>query len=144
MTGATPEPLPDSPFLFDVDRLERLLSADGRRYLMGPPLRREVADDDPSRTHSAVELVLYVSTGSPACAKAMATLRGLRLEFPPDQIRLTVRDVAQHIEAATRDRILFTPTLLCGAREPYVRVLGDLTNRSVLLDLLETAKLDQA
>jgi hypothetical protein len=88
-----------------------------------------------------IELMLYVSAGSAACAKALTTLRMLLLEFPADRVRLTVLDVAQHIEEATRDRILFTPTLLCGVRPPYIRVLGDLTNRAVLLDLLQSATL---
>ena len=90
---------------------------------------------------SKVELVLYVSNDSPACAKALAALRGLLAEFPDNHVRLIVRDVAENIEAATRDRILFTPTLLCCAEQPYVRLLGDLTNRAALLDLLQTARL---
>ena len=107
---------------------------------MGPPPPPRVWRDDRGPDGNRVELVLYVSAGSPASAKALATLRTLLAEFPPNQLRLTVLDVAEHIDAAARDRILFTPTLLCGEREPNVRVLGDLTNREVLLDLLQTVK----
>jgi hypothetical protein len=88
-----------------------------------------------------VELVLYVSHDSVACVRALETLRRVILDFPADRIRLQVLDVVQHVEAATRDRILFTPTLLCGTRPPYVRVLGDLTNRAVLQELVEAASL---
>src|SRR5687767_1982668 len=105
---------------------------------MGPPLPRS-ASNNVAASGARVELVLYVSAGSPACGKALTTLRALLLEFPGDRIRLTVLDVAEHLEEATRDRILFTPTLLCGTRQPYVRLLGDLTHRTVLLDLLESA-----
>ena len=87
--------------------------------------------------------MLYVSNDSPACGKALATLRAVMATFPPGEVSLVVRDVAENVEAATRDRILFTPTLLCGTREPYIRVLGDLTHRGVLLDVLETVKLER-
>jgi hypothetical protein len=94
-------------------------------------------------TDGTAELVLYVSKDSPACIKALATLQAVLEELPPNHLRLDVRDVATHVDAATADRILFTPTLLYGTREPYVRVLGDLTNRAVLLDLLESIKLNR-
>jgi hypothetical protein len=119
-------------------------ASDESRYRTGPPPpRTHASDDDAAPARTRVDLVLYVSQGSPACAKAVATLRALLSESPGRRIRLTVLDVAEHIEAATRDRILFTPTLLCGTRTrpPHVRVLGDLTNRHVLFDVLEMATL---
>lgn len=118
----------------------QLLSVE-QRYRMGAPPRKPSAHDDSFADGVQVELLLYVSAGSPACARALATLRALMLEFPANCLRLTVLDVAEHVEAATRDRVLFTPTLLCGAHPPYVRVLGDLTNRSVLLEVLGMATL---
>jgi hypothetical protein len=107
---------------------------------MGPRQPQSTPADDPGQLAVLVELVLYVSAGSLACDRALATLRSVLADYPPGRIQLVVRDVAEHVEAAARDRILFTPTLLCGTREPYLRVLGDLTNRAILLDVLETAR----
>jgi len=82
------------------------------------------------------EIRLYVSPGSVACARAEATLRGLLPNF--DRLKLRVIDVARDITAAERDRILFTPTLICDGPTGQTRVLGDLTNLTVLLDVLHS------
>lgn len=130
-------------FPFDADAFERFC-ADGRRYRIGPPPAEASAHDETwSVPTEPIELTIYVSADSVACAKALASLRAVVALFPSDRVRFEVRDVANHVEAAARDRILFTPTLLCAAGMTTVRVLGDLSNQSVLMDLLRTAGLQE-
>jgi hypothetical protein len=86
--------------------------------------------------------VLYVSANSPACAKAIRTLNELFRHLPATYARLSIVDVALNIEAASRDRVIFTPTSMCGRGVPRVRVIGDLSNRAVLVELLQSAGLD--
>ena len=118
------------------------LYAEGeQRYRMGAPLPRRLWHEGFRGQPAQVELVLYVSAGSVPCSRALAILNAILREFPPDLIHLRVLDVAAHIEHATRDRVLFTPTLLCRTKTGVTRVLGDLTNRDVLFDVLDAASL---
>lgn len=112
-----------------------------QRYRMGPPAPRSFSQDGAGGQHAHVELVLYVSANSAPCSKALGILRAILLDFPQGLIRLRVLDVADHIEHATRDRVLFTPTLMCRTKTGVTRVLGDLTNREVLFDVLDAASL---
>ena len=66
-----------------------------------------------------VELVLYVSLASTASLRAQSSLAQLLTGFDDSQVRLEVRDVAQHPAAAEEDHVLFTPTLV--KREPLPR-----------------------
>lgn len=108
-------------FPMDPDELDRLF-ADDRRYRIGP-LTSAPADagdgaDGVAVAAGRVELILYVSSNSLPCARAIASLRSMVALFPPGRVTFEVRDVAQHTDAAARDRILFTPTLLCGTGAP--------------------------
>lgn len=136
------EPVLPIPMTYPVDPdLLDLLLVDDRRYRVGPPPAKSFSDDGTAAPVERVGLVLYVSANSIACVKAVASLRSVAARFPADRITLEVRDVAQHVEAAARDRVLFTPTLLCSTGLPTVRVLGDMSNEGVLIDLLRTAGL---
>lgn len=129
------------PPLADADCLERLM-VEERRYRMGPPPPMWLADDQMKKRSQPLELVLYVSANSTACAKAIHTLNDLFQHVPASYARLAIVDVALNIEAAAKDRVIFTPTLMCGQGLPRVRVIGDLSNREVLIDLLQSAGLD--
>jgi hypothetical protein len=129
------------PLLIDPDATEWLATGE-RRYQMGPPPPIWIVEDDMQRRHEPLELVLYVSANSPACAKAIRTLNELFRHVPATYAHLAIVDVALNVEAATRDRVIFTPTLLCGRGIPRVRVIGDLSNREVLAELLHSVGLD--
>lgn len=118
------------------------LCTDERRYRMGPPPPIWFAEEGVRQRHEPLELVLYVSANSPACAKAIQTLSTMLHNLPANYARLSIVDVALDVEAAAKDRVIFTPTLICGRGLPRVRVIGDLSNREVLVDLLESAGLD--
>jgi hypothetical protein len=109
---------------------------------MGAPPPIRIADDQMKNRSEPLELVLYVSADSPACAKAIRTLNGLFQHLPASYARLSIMDVALNVDAAAKDRVIFTPTLMCGRGVPRVRVIGDLSNREVLMELLQSVGLD--
>jgi hypothetical protein len=129
------------PLLIDANAMERLVAGE-RRYQMGPPPPLWIADDEMQRRAQPLELVLYVSANSVACAKAIRTLNELFRHLPATFAHLAIVDVALNVEAATRDRVIFTPTLMCGRGVPRVRVIGDLSNREVLVELLRSVGVD--
>lgn len=93
-----------------------------------PP--RTTALEDPR-----VELILYVSAESLACRRAEQTLHDVLARFDARQINWRVSDIAADPDAAARDHVLFTPTLIKRAPEPQLWVLGELTPR-VTVDVL--------
>ncbi len=83
--------------------------------------------------------LLYVSVDSLACFRAENVLRALLRQYAVD---LQVIDVAKDAASAERERILYTPTLICRNHRGDTRVLGDLSNVSVLLDVLQAMGLE--
>src|SRR5688500_17063114 len=90
------------PPILDWDDIERLC-AEERRFRMGPPPPMWIVDDMRQRSEP-LELVLYISANSPACAKAIRTLNDLFQHVPASYARLAIVDVALNIEAAAKDR----------------------------------------
>jgi circadian clock protein KaiB len=83
-----------------------------------------------------VDLVLYVSSASPASIQARRNLERLLSRFDPSQVRWTVRDLEQEPLAGEEDRVAFTPTLVKRFPEPRVWVLGNLRESEILADML--------
>ena len=124
-----------------VERIELELAGNGERRSRGqiapPPLER------PPLRSGAVDILLYVSGSSVNCGRATAALQTLLREFPSDAVRFRVIDVLQDMDGATRDRVLFTPTLIfTDQQQRKTRVLGDLSSSKVLWDLLLAAGLE--
>lgn len=87
-----------------------------------------------------VEFVLYVSSSSLASQRAVRAMDQLLLAYEPDEVRFTVIDLATgSSRSADEDRVVFTPTLVQRFPAPKARILGDLTNVQVVIDLLENA-----
>jgi len=84
-----------------------------------------------------VELVLYVSADSPASQRARRHLESALAAFDAGQYRLEVCDVGEDPARGEADHVVFTPTLVtrCGGLANWV--LGDLGERTMLLDLLQ-------
>jgi two-component system response regulator GlrR len=105
-------------------------------------------DDDSAAAGSAgspalgVDLVLYVSADSPASQRARSHLASVLSSFDAGQVRLEVCDVGEDAERAERDKVVFTPSLVarCGGLSTWV--LGDLADRTLLLDLLHVCGLE--
>lgn len=89
-----------------------------------------------------VEMVLYVSTGSPASARAQQNIQGLVAQLDPARVDLDIRDVADDPEGAEADRILFIPTLV--VRRPLLTwIVGDLTNADEVLKVLRSMETEE-
>ena len=87
------------------------------------------------RVHK-VELVLYVSSASPASTQARRNLERLLSRFAANQVQWTVLDLGREPLAGVEDRIAFTPTLVKRFPEPRMWVLGNLRETDVLADML--------
>lgn len=117
----------------DLDRflhqVQRILAASGAVVPEKPAL--------PPAAPAAeqVELVLYMSVKSPASLKARANLEEL-LKGWEGSVKLEVCDLARDARSAEEDHVVFTPTLVKRRPRPRVWILGDLSNREVVTDLL--------
>ena len=94
------------------------------------------AEAPASETPVAVELALYVSRLSPASQRARRNIDALLAGYRSEQVRLEVCDLALRPEEAERDRVIFTPTLVKRSPDAPVWVLGDLSDASVVVDML--------
>lgn len=89
-----------------------------------------------------VELVLYVSPGSPASARAQRNLQDLIARVDSSRVGLDVRDVSEEPERAEADRILFIPTLV--VRRPLLTwIVGDLSNAEEVLQVLQAPETEE-
>lgn len=89
-----------------------------------------------------VDLVLYVSADSPASHRARSHLASTLSGFDAAQVRLEVCDVGEDPERAERDRVVFTPSLVARSGGLATWVLGDLADRTLLVDLLHVCGLE--
>lgn len=90
-----------------------------------------------------VELVLYISSASPASIQARRNLERLLDRFDASQVKLTVCDLVRDPLAGEDDRISFTPTLVKRFPEPRMWLLGNLRETAMLADLLRVCGVDQ-
>jgi len=133
-----PEGVPEEvPLLRKPLDLERLL-VQIRAILPGadaPPAAPAAAA--PKQTDGeALDLVLYVSTRSPASDRARRRMDEVLAERGPDGIRYEVCDLFKNAESAERDRVVFTPTLVKRGPGPRLWIVGDLSQDDVVRDLL--------
>lgn len=106
---------------------------------LGGSEQDEMKDDREIIATRRIELVLYVTPDSIPCHRAKAAMQAILEEYDASRIDFRVYDLNRHLRAAQRDRIIFTPTLVKRWPDPKVWVLGDLTRRRVVVDLLEMA-----
>jgi circadian clock protein KaiB len=90
----------------------------------------------PVATPAPVELALYVSLPWPSSLKAHRNLQAVLAGFEESQVRLVVHDLARDPGRAEADGIVFLPTLVKQSPEPRAWVMGDLSDRKVLSNLL--------
>jgi len=117
-----------------LDQVNRMLDACGERS--------DRTDIGPPRRHTRVELVLYVSSASPASAQARKNLERLLERFDASQVKLSVCDLSAEPGAGEGDCVAFTPTLVKRYPEPRMWVLGDLRESDVVSDLLRACGVD--
>ena len=82
-------------------------------------------------------LKLYITGTNPRTERAIANLRQVCETDLKGDYSLDIIDVAENPEAAERDRILATPTLIKTLPLPLRRVIGDLSDKEKVLLALE-------
>jgi circadian clock protein KaiB len=125
------KPLDLSKFLQQVQRI--FTSAEGAAPF------KERRKPLPSAGGPPVELVLYVSRVWVTSTRARENLDKILDGFVRAQVRLLVYDVADEALAAEKDQVVFTPTLVKRAPPPRAWVVGDLSDHSMIVTLLEMA-----
>jgi CheY-like chemotaxis protein len=125
------------PFDLDrfLDQVRRLVESHGGPFNGASSGGPGMARDGSSRAHK-VELVLYVSSASPASIQARRNLEALLSRFAANQVEWSVRDLGRDPLAGVDDRIAFTPTLVKRFPEPRMWVLGNLRETDLLADML--------
>ena len=83
-----------------------------------------------------VELVLYVAGQSPSSVRARRNLERLLAGHAGADVHVEIRDVAEDVDAAERDHVVFTPTLIVRAGGIETRALGDLADGSAVSGIL--------
>jgi DNA-binding response OmpR family regulator len=126
------KPLDLAQFLWQVRRILESVSPQPPSAAYRPSEGSEYA----SAGGSPVELVLYVTAESAASQRARRQLESLLAQFDPSEVQLEVCDVSADPARGEADHVVFTPTLVtrCGGLATWV--LGDLADRSMVVDLL--------
>jgi two-component system response regulator GlrR len=124
-----------------LEQVRHILSKDARTD------DERAASSNPSRINvrsnrHRVELVLYVSSASPACIQARRNLEQLLEKFDVSQVRFSICDLGREPTAGDADRIAFTPTLVKRYPEPKMWVLGNLREPQIIADLLRAGGVD--
>ena len=73
-------------------------------------------------------LTLYISGGGPDSRRAIENAQAICGTYLRGMAELEVIDVLEHPEAAERDKILATPTLLRRFPLPARKIIGDLSD----------------
>jgi CheY-like chemotaxis protein len=91
---------------------------------------------DGSHATGVVDLVLYISPASVPCVRATLVMERVLRDYDARHVRFTICDVAAEPDQAALDRVVFTPSLVRRLPQPRMWVVGDLTRRNVVVDLL--------
>lgn len=86
-------------------------------------------------------LRLYVTDNTVLSERAITNVRALLRDELAGQYNLEIVDVLEHPEAADEGRIVVTPTLVRQRPEPVRRLVGDLSDRTVVLASLQLPNL---
>jgi hypothetical protein len=124
----------ETPLLAKPIDLERLLVQ--VRTILPPGIAAKGQPAPPAAAGALLDLVLYVSTRSPASLKARHRMDDVLAEFDAAAVKFEVCDLFQNAASAERDRVVFTPTLVKRAPAPRAWILGDLADDAVVRDLL--------
>jgi len=130
------------PFL---DRMGEIVAATRRRRRpLRPPASARGSASDLSRSRKVkIELVMYTSSASEKCRKALRTIREVLERYDRGQVHLEICDLAQRPEAGTDDAVVFTPTLVKRGPGPKTWIVGNLEQTDLLVDLLELHGVDR-
>ncbi|HET6899579.1 MAG TPA: hypothetical protein VFK70_14585 [Vicinamibacteria bacterium] len=95
------------------------------------------AAEEASRTDAGlVEVVLYLSPGSPTSQKARRNLDAALQDYDPSSYRLIVRDVSEDLAESEADHVVFTPTLIVRHSHAPCTLVGDLGDTATVIAML--------
>ncbi len=89
-----------------------------------------------SEFDTMVVMVLYIANGGPNSRQAVANLSAICQEHLQDKFRLEIVDVLQYPQRALTDGILVTPSLSKLSPAPAATVVGNLSDRGIVLRTL--------
>jgi circadian clock protein KaiB len=102
---------------------------------------RTVRQEGPAAAADELVLRLYVTMGTPASSRAIANIRRLcEQHLERARYRLDVFNIADHIESATADEVIASPTLVRVSPLPRRRFIGDLSNSQPISGMLGAAE----
>ena len=97
------------------------------------PLPTPPAPDEPL----AYELVLYVAGATPNSTRAVRNIKAICEEYlPGGSYTLRILDIYQQPELAQQAQLVAVPTLVRLRPLPQRRLVGDLSNRPLVLSVL--------
>lgn len=85
---------------------------------------------------AAVILKLYIAGSSTRSERAISHIEQIREGWTQGRVDITIVDVLQNPAAAETARIIATPTLVRELPEPERRIIGDLSDVSTVLRIL--------
>jgi len=83
-----------------------------------------------------VRFRLYVADETSNSAQALANLQAICNRYLPGRHKIEVVDVFKHPDRALEDRIFMTPTLVKLAPDHVERIVGTLSQTSLVLQVL--------
>lgn len=118
-----------------LEQVRRILMTSAARPQRAPQRRAR-------RARHRVELVLYISSSSPASLQARRNLERILEGFVASQVKYTLCDLVREPFAGDGDRVAFTPTLVKRYPEPRTWVVGSLRDWQIVADLLRVSGVD--
>lgn len=80
---------------------------------------------------------LYVAGNAPNSQKAVLNLRAFCNSFLPDRYEIEIVDLFADPQRALADKVLLTPTLAFTFDGATRRIVGDLSDMSILIDIID-------
>jgi ActR/RegA family two-component response regulator len=136
----------------DIDRVldqmaDVVAAARSRREYSGrsrAPLHRALAFDNHRGPKGIrLELVLYISTASEKCQRALRTVQRVLEKYNTSQVSFSVRDLSNHPSSGDEDAVVFTPTLVKRGPGPRTWIVGNIDQDDLLVDLLDVSGVDR-
>ena len=133
----------------DLDRfLERMseLAGETRRRTAPPPrlpVTPAAAHDKRGQSRPKVELILYTSPESGRSQRAVRAIEEVLQSYDRSQVRVTMCDLSSRPEEGEADSIVFTPTLVKQGPGPRTSIIGNLEDKDILRDLLDSSGVDR-
>jgi CheY-like chemotaxis protein len=136
---------PETPLLRKPLDIEKLL-VQIRAILQDGHTEAPAAAARPEAEAPRARLLLYVNRASPLSARARQQIGQILAGYDMSGLHFEVCDILEHVDSASRDRVVFTPTLVYRGPGTPAWVLGDLSDPRIVEDLLRMAgarRLDQ-